>query len=229
MVSAVEPIEAFRPAAALDSVLFVGDSITLGWGDEEIGGWPDRVIARLRPTRAVTAYNLGIRGDTSTQILARWRDEVGRRLRPPGTAALVFAYGANDAKLDTDGRSPLLPVETVRHNTRQILGEATRRHPVLFVGPAPVEEATLARALNPDGDRAMPSNRQIATVSAALAEEAAEAGVPYLDLAARLAGDGGWFAALRETDGIHPSARGYDIIAAHVAAWSPWAALFAEG
>jgi lysophospholipase L1-like esterase len=224
----VEPIVASPPRdAAPDSVFFVGDSITLGWRDEEIRGWPVRVMTRLQ-ARAVTAYNLGVRGDTSGNILARWQDEVRRRLRLPGSAAVVFAYGANDAKLDRRAGGPVLPLDVVRDNTRRILGEATRRYRVLFVGPAPVEEDVLERVLNPDGGIAMPSNRQIGAVSATLAEEAAAVGVPYLDLGARLAADPAWFATLRETDGIHPSARGYDIIAGHVAAWAPWAALFAE-
>ena len=87
-----------------DTVFFVGDSITLGWRDEEIRGWPLRVVAALGPAAAVTAYNLGIRGDTSDNILARWQDEVRRRLRPQASTIIVFAFGANDAKGDASGR-----------------------------------------------------------------------------------------------------------------------------
>ena len=230
MSAAFEPLASPVPQldAGPDAVFFVGDSITLGWRDEEVRGWPVRVIAGLRPRRAITAYNLGVRGDASDNILARWQDEVRRRRRPKTSAVLVFAFGANDAKLDADGK-PLISVDALRHNTRRILGEAIRDHRVLFVGPAPVDEETLARVLNPAGDVPMPSNRQIAVVSEALAGEAATAGVPYLDMRERLAGDQSWSAAVRETDGLHPPSRGYDIIAGHVAAWSPWASLFAQG
>ena len=211
-----------------DTVFFVGDSITLGWRDEEIRGWPSRVVAALGPAAGVTAYNLGIRGDTSDNILARWQDEVRRRLRPQASTVIVFAFGANDAKGDASGKL-LIPPDALRHNVRRILGLATPDHRVLFVGPAPIDEETLARVLNPTGLLPMPSNRRIRDVSEVLSEEAAAAGVPYLDLVARLSGDAAWSAAIRTTDGLHPPARGYDILAGHVAAWKPWASLFHGG
>src|ERR1700694_4882198 len=151
-----------------DQIFFVGDSITLGWRDEDIGGWPGRRIAGLHPEHAITAYNLGVRGDTSELILARWEDEVRRRRRPPTTAVVVFAFGANDAKLAAGGE-PLVSLDALRRNTRRILAAAVGDHHVLFVGPAPVEEAALARVINPAGDVPVPTNRRITDVSEALA------------------------------------------------------------
>ena len=227
MSGGVERVEAplGKSAAAPEVIFFVGDSITLGWGDEDLGGWPARLVGGLAPRRPVTAYNLGVRSDTSTEILARWHDEVRRRRRAAPSALIVFAFGANDAKLDREGRL-LTPIETTRRNTAESLALATRDHQVLFIGPAPVDEAGIARAINPTGDVAVPTNRQIAAVSSALAGEAAAAGVPYLDLFRRLADDKAWHDALRETDGIHPPGRGHDMIAGLVAAWKPWASLF---
>ena len=141
---------------------------------------------------------------------------------------IVFAFGANDAKVDVSGR-PLIALDALRHNVRRILGLATADHRVLFIGPASIDEGALARVLNPTGMLPMPSNRQIGAVSGVLSDEAAAAGVPYLDMVARLTGDAAWSAAIWETDGLHPPARGYDIIAAHVTAWTPWASLFTGG
>jgi lysophospholipase L1-like esterase len=212
-------------AAAPEVIFFVGDSITLGWGDEDLGGWPARLVGGLAPRRSVTAYNLGVRSDTSAEILARWHDEVRRRRRAASSAVVVFAFGANDAKLDPAGRL-LMPLESTRRNTADSLAEATREYRVLFIGPAPVDEDSIARGLNPTGDVAVPTNRQIAAVSSVLAGEAAAAEVPYLDLVERLADDRAWHDSLRETDGIHPPGRGHDIIAGLVSAWKPWASLF---
>ena len=154
-----------RPAKAdPDQIFFVGDSITLGWRDEDIGGWPVRLIAGLHPERAITAYNLGVRGDTSELILARWQDEVRRRRRPLTTAVVVFAFGANDAKI-APGGEPLVSLDALRRNTRSILAAAIGDHHVLLVGPAPVEEGALARVINPAGDMPVPTNRRIADVS----------------------------------------------------------------
>ena len=206
-----------------DQVFFIGDSITLGWRDEEIGGWPVRLLAGLNPAHSVTAYNLGVRSDTSERILARWRDEVSRR-RPTKRALLVFAFGANDAKLQNG--APLMSLTEVAGNARRILSAAVAEYRVLLVGPAPVHEGALARTINPAGDVPVPTNHQIAAVSAVLATEAAALGVPFLDLMARLGEQASWYDALCETDGIHPPARGYDAIATAIATWQPWADLF---
>jgi acyl-CoA thioesterase I len=215
-----------KSTATPEVIFFVGDSITLGWGDEDVGGWPARLISGLARQWPVTAYNLGVRSDTSTEIVARWYDEVRRRKRAARSALIVFAFGANDAKLDRAGRL-VTPIGATRRNTAESLALATREHQVLLVGPAPVDEKAIARAINPTGDVAVPTNRQIAAVSSTLADEAATAGVAYLDLVERLADDQVWHAALRETDGIHPPGRGHDMIARLVANWRPWASLFA--
>ncbi len=212
--------------AGPDQIFFIGDSITLGWRDEELGGWPLRLLAALDPARSVTAYNLGVRSDTSERILSRWHDEVSRR-GPSKRTLLVFAFGANDAKIQNE--VPLVPLAEVRANTRRILSTAIAEHQVLLVGPAPVDEAALAKAFNPGGTLPVPTNRQIAAVSAVLAAEATDLGIPYLDLMARFRRQASWYEALRETDGIHPPARGYDAIATAIAAWQPWARLFGPG
>ena len=212
-------------ASAPSAVFFVGDSITLGWRDEDFGGWPVRLIATLPSKRTVTAYNLGVRGDTSEGVSARWQAEVDRRRSITTSTAIVFAFGANDAKVHPNGE-PFVPLETTRRNTAQILAAAIGDHQVLFVGPAPVEEGALARVINPDGDAPVPTNRQVSAVSAVIGAEAARAGVAYFDLAHSLGDDEAWFDALRETDGIHPPGRGHDIIAGLIAAWEPWNALF---
>jgi lysophospholipase L1-like esterase len=185
------------------------------------------LISTLPRRQTVTAYNLGVRGDTSEGVLARWRDEVERRRQISPSTVIVFAFGANDAKLHPDGR-PFVPLESTHRNTANILKMATTDHTVLFIGPAPVEEGALARVLNPDGSAPVPTNHQVKAVSTAIASEAAKAGVPFFDLYSRLADDKAWFDGLRETDGIHPPARGHDAIARLIGAWQPWNALFKE-
>jgi acyl-CoA thioesterase I len=205
-------------------MFFVGDSITFGWRDEDMGGWPNRLIAALSNRHAVTAYNLGVRGDTSRSIRARWNDEVARRRQSPHSV-IIFAFGANAAKLFPNGEL-FVPLDETRENTAEILRAAGRENLILLIGPAPVEESVMRRTLNPDGTAALPTNRQIAVISSILEEESARAGVPYLNLLQRLVDNREWFADLSETDGIHPPARGHDAIAAVVRAWPEWTKLF---
>jgi lysophospholipase L1-like esterase len=227
---AIEPLAPAerRETGEPDSIFFVGDSITLGWRDEDIGGWPVRLMARLDPDRSITAYNLGVRGDTSEQILARWQEEVLRRRRSMSRSVIVFAFGANDAKV-TAGDEPIIALDVFRRNTRRILATAASEHRVLFIGPAPVDESALARVINPTGSVPVPSNRRIAEISGVLAQETAAVAIPYLDLMRSLSGEESWYSGLRGTDGIHPPARGHDQIAAHVAGWQPWQSLFGRG
>lgn len=57
-------------------ICFGGNSITNGTGDDEYLGWPGRLCAAERArSHDFSHYNLGIRGDTSEMIEARWRDE----------------------------------------------------------------------------------------------------------------------------------------------------------
>lgn len=227
MTIAAQSLESLQEYAgsAPDAVFFVGDSITFGWRDEEQGGWPSRLIAALPSDAHVTGYNLGVRGDTSEDIRARWSDEVARRHRDNAATVVVFAFGANDAKLFPDGR-PLVALDRVAENAQLILSAAKRRHRVLFVGPAPVEEEALGRAFNADGVSPVPTNAQVDRVAGILASVAAEAAIPYYDLAGDLRHRKEWFDILRTTDGIHPPALGHDMIASLLVRWPAWRALF---
>ncbi|MBN8999510.1 MAG: hypothetical protein J0H54_08960 [Rhizobiales bacterium] len=208
-----------------DCLFFLGDSITLGWRDEDLGGWPARLMRRLAAAgHDITGYNLGIRGDTSREIADRWEAEVGRRRRG-ARPLLVFAFGVNDAKLEPDGRR-CLPLEETTANIRRILRDASP-YRVLVIGPAPIEEPVMLRHLNADGRAAMPTMTEIADVDRHLAREAAAAHAPYLDLLSALAGSAAWRQALVETDGLHPSSSGHDILADAIEAWPAWADLFA--
>ena len=61
-------------------VFFVGDSFVAGVGDPEHRGWVGRLSERAQRAGApITAYNLGVRRDTSDDICRRWMDEVAVR------------------------------------------------------------------------------------------------------------------------------------------------------
>ena len=53
-------------------VVFVGDSFVAGVGDPEGRGWVGRVVAAAHAAGLpLTAYNLGVRRETSADVLAR--------------------------------------------------------------------------------------------------------------------------------------------------------------
>ncbi|MDQ3850891.1 MAG: GDSL-type esterase/lipase family protein, partial [Actinomycetota bacterium] len=77
-------------------VLFVGDSFVAGVGDESGLGWVGRVVAAsYAGGHPITAYNLGVRGETSHDVAQRWRAEARPRVRPGTDCRVVFSLGSN--------------------------------------------------------------------------------------------------------------------------------------
>ena len=184
-----------------------GESTVNGTGDPEHLGWLGRAVAGRRE---VTLYNLGVRRETSTELARRWRAEAMLRWTDAEPMRLVFSFGLNDC---TPGpiQGVRTPPDDAVANARAILGEARVLAPTLMVGPPPPANADLrgrARALNPR-----------------LAEAAAGAGVPYIDVFARLEAEPVWMAEVAEWDGAHPGAGGYAALARIVAADPAWGML----
>ena len=203
---------------------FVGDSITHGTGDETLLGWTYRVgQAEAAKGHDVTVYNLGIRADTSALVEARWDIEVNSRLKAEMNCATVWAIGINDSAHEktasTDGLR--VPLDESLDRISRMINAAKSVGPALWVGPTPVIEEMMPIDRLP-GVVYDFRNGVIETYNNAFAKKASEIGVPYLDLYNDLAGDPDWNASLRASDGLHPNADGYVMMAARVTAWDAW-------
>ena len=207
---------------------FVGDSITHGTGDETLLGWTYRVgQAEVARGHDVTVYNLGIRADTSALVEDRWDIEVNSRLKPEMNCATVWAIGINDSAFEktatTEGQR--VPLEQSLERISRMITAAKSVGPALWVGPTPVVADMMPIDRLP-GVIYDFQNPEIERYSNAYAEQAASLGVPYLDLYADLAGDPDWDASLRASDGLHPNADGYVMMAARITSWDAWRAWF---
>jgi len=112
---------------------FLGDSLTQGIGDTCALSWVGRLARSsfaLDPKRVgtQTICNLGLRGDSSQRIAARWREETDRRRRPGEDMAFVFSFGA------ADGLHCVPRAESLS-NTRAILETAASLGRTLFISP----------------------------------------------------------------------------------------------
>ena len=207
---------------------FVGDSITHGTGDETLLGWTYRVgQAEAAKGHDVTVYNLGIRADTSALVEHRWDIEVNARLKPEMNCGTVWAIGINDSAHEktatTDGLR--VPLDESLDRISRMINAAKSVGPALWVGPTPVIEDMMPIDRLP-GVIYDFRNEMIKTYSAASAKKAAEIGVPFLDLFSDLVDDPDWHASLRASDGLHPNADGYVMMAARVTAWNAWRTWF---
>lgn len=188
-------------------ICFLGDSFVNGTNDPHCLGWVGRVSARARAGGCdLTPYNLGIRRDTSQDIAARWQIEAALRLPEDMDGRLVFSFGVNDC-CDENGCRRIAATDTIA-TVRQILTMAAERYPTLMVGPPPIAEAAI--------------NARIGKVSAALAALCCDLGRPYLDAFTPLATSPVWMAEVAATDGAHPGAAGYDVLAELVQGWPAW-------
>ena len=203
---------------------FVGDSITHGTGDETLLGWTYRVgQTEAAKGHDVTVYNLGIRADTSLLVEARWEVEVMSRLKLEMNCGTVWAIGINDSAhektANTDGLR--VPLDKSVDRISRMIAAAQAIGPALWVSPTPVIEEMMPIDRLP-GVVYDFRNERIQEYSSAFAAKAMEIGVPYLDLFSSLAGNPEWEESLRASDGLHPNADGYVMMAARVTAWDAW-------
>lgn len=209
-------------------VCFVGDSYVNGTGDPEALGWRGRVCrAAWDAGRPITHYDLGVRGDTTDLIAARWRSECAARLSDDVDGRLVFSFGLNDAA-EVAGAGVRVPLERSVANARAIVGEAMAWRPTLWIGPPPANEPMSPMRPTPNLTVSFDQGR-IDALNAAYAAVAAELGAPYLDLTTPLRGDPRYVASQTAGDGLHPGADGYRMIADLVLRWRPWRDWLAGG
>jgi acyl-CoA thioesterase I len=186
-------------------IVVVGDGFAAGVGDPKALGWVGRVIARSQsPEVAFTTYNLGVRDDSSAEVLDRWREESARRFTPGSEHRLVLAMGHGDVRQG-------LSTARSRLNLANILDDAAAYSiATLVVGPAPM--------LDPSFDD------RLRVVADAQADVCARRGVPFVDCFEPLLRHEQWQSDLATGDGIHPGQAGYGLIAWLVLdqGWREW-------
>ncbi|MFV1987075.1 MAG: arylesterase [Gemmatimonadota bacterium] len=177
-----------RPAAdSRATVVFLGNSLTAGLGVSPLEAFPALVQVKIDgaglPFRVI---NAGISGETTVGGLSRidWVLE-------HSPSVLVLALGANDALRGT-------PPDTIRSNLQRIIDRTRERFPDAVV--------VIAGMLAPPnmGETYTAAFRSVFT------NLAVENGAPLVPfLLEGVAAD----PSLNQPDGIHPTAKGHEIIA----------------
>ena len=139
----------------------------------------------------MTAYNLGVRRETSVEVVARWRAEARPRIVAGADTRVVFSFGANDAT-EEEGSLRVAPEDSVRALRAALEGAAELGLPAFVVGPPPTGDDAHAE--------------RIEALSARLAGACS---APFVEVAGPLRRCGPWLAEARAGDGAHPGAGGY--------------------
>ncbi|ACV09450.1 GDSL-type esterase/lipase family protein [Jonesia denitrificans] len=189
-------------------IAVIGDELVAGVGDPKGLGWLGRVIARTHTGVTTMAFPLAVPGETTTEMSARWEDEVIRRSSndPDVDHRLVIGLGIADI---TAG----LSVARSRLNLANILDLAEQRKMKTFVvGPPPCV---------PD------LSAHIEELSHAYADVADRRRVPYVDTFHPLVNHDQWYSDLAVNAGPYPAQAGYGLIAWLVlhSGWYSWLGL----
>ncbi len=174
----------------------MGDSITDSWDDPKYGGFfPGKPYV-----------NRGISGQTTPQMLVRFRPDV-LALKP---AAVVILAGTNDIA----GNTGPMTLEAIEGNLAS-MAELARAHGVRVVlaSVLPVSDYDKNREGKPVVRTAQRPPEQIRALNEWIKNYASENKLVYLDYYAATVDDKGFLKDELSDDGLHPNAKGYEVMA----------------
>ena len=125
-------------------LIVIGDSSVYGWGDEEGGGWCERLKKHwLNQKNSPIIYQLGVRGDGIEKVAYRWEKEwlargETRRNKPK---AILLNIGLNDTPRvgHKDGRHQL-EIDGFEYGFERLINDMKNKTQVFVIGLSPVDE-----------------------------------------------------------------------------------------
>ena len=184
-------------------LLFIGDSITHFWGGPPVDE-PHRDILQKSPetwslcTEGMRAVNLGFGYDRVENAL--WRLRHGELDRAADDAVCVVLLGTNNLAENTDGE--------ILQGIRAVCGEITGRLKKAVI---------ILQGFYPRNSARKDTAERIAAINLLLNRLAAEQGFLYTEPGRVMADAAGHVPEKLSSDGLHPSAAGYERIAAVLA------------
>jgi acyl-CoA thioesterase I len=182
------------PSSGETRVVFMGDSITEGWGMKATATSPGR--GEFFPGKPY--INRGISGQTTPQMLVRFRQDVVL-LKPK---VVVLLAGTNDIAQNTGKETP----EEIGNNISS-MSEIARANGIRVVlcSVLPANDFSWHKGLEPAP--------KIKALNAWMKDYAAKNSFVYVDYYSPMANSEGGLKAELSPDGVHPNKAGYDIMA----------------
>jgi lysophospholipase L1-like esterase len=166
-------------------VVFMGDSITEGWGK----------LSRFFPGKPY--INRGISGQTTPQMLVRFRPDV-IALKP---RVVVLLAGTNDIAGNTGPMTPQMTQDNLASMVELARANGLR---VVLASVLPAYDFAWRPGLEPA--------KKIAALNAWIKDYAARNRIVYLDYYTPMADERGGLKAALTADGVHPNEAGYAVM-----------------
>jgi acyl-CoA thioesterase I len=181
------------PSPGETRVVFMGDSITEGWGMKATATSPGR--GEFFPGKPY--INRGISGQTTPQMLVRFRQDV-ILLKPK---VVVLLAGTNDIAENTGKET----IEEIGNNIAS-MSELARANGIRVVlcSVLPASDFHWHKGLEPAP--------KIKALNAWMKDYAAKNGFVYVDYYSPMANSEGGLKAELSPDGVHPNKAGYDLM-----------------
>ena len=213
------PISSRRSHQTLRITAF-GDSLIYGYGDPVNGGWVEQLRRQwMGAESGHILYNLGVRGDTTSQVNQRLEQEFLLRgeLRNKNPDLIILSVGVNDSP--RVGKRSLTDYDRFTLEMANLLDKAQNLCPVIFVGMIPVDESKMPFLDCLHFNHEDQFRYKEFTKSACQVRH-----IPYLDTFDIWQARGqDWINAHLSQDGLHPNCDGYQIILQDFLDWQPLA------
>lgn len=198
------------------SILCFGDSITRGAFDEEAGGWVDRLKVIANDTSikndfkpVVSVFNMGIGGNTTVDLLKRFKFETEQRFKSNNDLYFIFSVGVNDLAFITGENKQIVPLDDFNVNLTKLVAEAREfSNNIIFLTILPVVE-NLTNSINVKG--VTREIKDIEIYNRSIRDICHEENLDVIDVYTtfdNIANYKNFFAS----DGLHPNALGHKMI-----------------
>ena len=198
-------------------LVIIGDSSVYGWGDNEGGGWCERLRKEwMNNQNGVIIYTLGVRGDGIEKVALRWEKEwmargETRRNKPKG---ILLNVGLNDtARIGQKNGRHLLEIEGFEYGLERLINSIKTKTDVFVLGLSPVDESKM-----PFADCLWYSNEFCDSYEKRMEEVCINQNVPFLSTFKEMSADRrskNWIS----DDGIHLNADGHLWIYQRIKSW----------
>jgi lysophospholipase L1-like esterase len=194
--------------------LIFGDSITQGLWDEK-GGWADRLKAYVQTEEVknkIANYheviNLGVDGNFTRQVLARFENETQARYFPEEKYIFIFAIGINDT-LHRDNTDFESTPEKYKLELQELILKARKySQNLIFLDLTPVNE-TQTNPLNQSSTGKCYTNERIDKFNGVLHETCTKNNCSCIEINKLFKQNGSKNLLI---DGLHPNTNGHELI-----------------